>query len=225
VTSSIVTRPSATSKLCHDRRGTQTIWQAICATAGRYPEPALFSMSWAEDRTFTGVELAKSTTGKSMTRSRNWQRRCKQKGFGPGFRFMLLMENRPDCLCRCCAQRIAPRWFGQSDLRTFRAQLIWRVIPEPSSSSTLRHRMRMTRGERKRLPYWARRSRGRNPFHNQGTAGRLRWRADGDAARWAREEMKRMLLYLRHTQPRLVILTQHLFLNPDDGTHAGGSAP
>ncbi|MCC0036519.1 MAG: AMP-binding protein [Hoeflea sp.] len=74
--------------------GTQTIWQAFAATAGLYPDRPLFNVM-AETAEIYGIEPGETSYRQVQEQVTELAAALQQKGYGPGFRVMLLLENRP----------------------------------------------------------------------------------------------------------------------------------
>ena len=74
--------------------GTQTIWQAFAATAGRYPERPVFNVM-AETAGIYGIEAGEMSYRQVQDQVTELASALQQKGYGPGFRVMILLENRP----------------------------------------------------------------------------------------------------------------------------------
>lgn len=75
--------------------GTQTIWQAFAATAGRYPDRPVFNVLQETADTY-GIEAGEMSYRQASEKVAVVAAELQQAGYGPGHRVMLLMENRPD---------------------------------------------------------------------------------------------------------------------------------
>ncbi|OCW57679.1 AMP-binding protein [Hoeflea olei] len=75
--------------------GAQTIWQAFSDTAGRYPERALFNVL-PETAAIYGIDAGETGYRAAHDRVTELAAALQQAGYGPGFRVMLLLENRPE---------------------------------------------------------------------------------------------------------------------------------
>jgi acyl-CoA synthetase (AMP-forming)/AMP-acid ligase II len=74
--------------------GTQTIWQAFAATAGLYPDRPVFNVM-AETADIYGIDPGETSYRQVQEQVTELAAALQQKGYGPGFRVMLLLENRP----------------------------------------------------------------------------------------------------------------------------------
>lgn len=75
--------------------GTQSIWQAFAASAGRHPERPVFNVL-GETAKIYGIEPGEVSYREVQGQVTELAAALQQKGYGPGFRIMLLLENRPD---------------------------------------------------------------------------------------------------------------------------------
>ncbi|MGJ8569839.1 MAG: AMP-binding protein [Hoeflea sp.] len=75
--------------------GIQSIWQAFAATAGLYPERPVFNVM-AETAEIYGIAPGETSYREVCNQVTQLAAALQQKGYGPGFRVMLLLENRPE---------------------------------------------------------------------------------------------------------------------------------
>jgi len=75
--------------------GTQTIWQAFSATASLYPDRALFNVM-DETAGIYGIEAGETSYREVSDQVTQLAAALQEKGYGAGFRVMLLLENRPE---------------------------------------------------------------------------------------------------------------------------------
>lgn len=75
--------------------GTQTIWQAFAATAALYPDRPVFNVM-AETAGIYGIEPGELSYTQVQNQVTELAAALQQQGYGPGFRVMLLLENRPE---------------------------------------------------------------------------------------------------------------------------------
>ena len=86
--------------------GTQTIWQAFAATAGRYPDRAMFNVL-QETADIYGIPAGELSYRQVQTQVTELAAVLQQKGYGPGYRVMLLLENRPEFFVWLLALKVA----------------------------------------------------------------------------------------------------------------------
>jgi len=72
-----------------------SIWQAFAATAGRYPDRAVFNVL-QETAVIYGIEPGDMNYRQVQGQVTELAAALQQKGYGPGYRVMLLLENRPE---------------------------------------------------------------------------------------------------------------------------------
>jgi acyl-CoA synthetase (AMP-forming)/AMP-acid ligase II len=75
--------------------GTQTIWQAFAATAGRYPDRPVFNVM-GETAGIYGIDPGELSYSHVQGQVTELAAALQRQGYGPGFRVMLLLENRPE---------------------------------------------------------------------------------------------------------------------------------
>lgn len=75
--------------------GTQTIWQAFSATASLYPDRAVFNVM-DETAEIYGIEAGETSYREVSDQVTQLAAALQEKGYGAGFRVMLLLENRPE---------------------------------------------------------------------------------------------------------------------------------
>lgn len=75
--------------------GTQSIWQAFAAAAGHHPDRPVFNVM-AETAEIYGIDPGQTSYREVSDQVTQLAAMLQQKGYGPGFRVMLLMENRPE---------------------------------------------------------------------------------------------------------------------------------
>ncbi|MEP3435956.1 MAG: AMP-binding protein [Hoeflea sp.] len=75
--------------------GTQTIWQAFAASASRYPDRPLFNVM-GETAGIYGIAPGETGYRQVHEQVTVLAAALQQKGYGPGYRVMLLLENRPE---------------------------------------------------------------------------------------------------------------------------------
>ncbi|WP_417411342.1 AMP-binding protein [Hoeflea sp.] len=75
--------------------GTQSIWQAFAATASLYPDRPVFNVM-AETAGIYGIDPGETSYREVSDKVTQLAAVLQQKGYGPGFRVMLLLENRPE---------------------------------------------------------------------------------------------------------------------------------
>ena len=75
--------------------GTQSIWQAFAATAGLYPDRPVFNVM-AETADIYGIDPGETSYREVCDQVTQLAAALQEKGYGPGFRVMLLLENRPE---------------------------------------------------------------------------------------------------------------------------------
>lgn len=74
--------------------GTQSIWQAFAASAGLLPDRPVFNVL-SETAGIYGIEPGETSYRQVQEQVTELAAALQQKGYGPGFRVMLLLENRP----------------------------------------------------------------------------------------------------------------------------------
>ena len=75
--------------------GTQSIWQAFAATASRHPDRPVFNVL-GETAEIYGIPAGELSYGRVQGAVTDLATSLQQKGYGPGYRVMLLLENRPE---------------------------------------------------------------------------------------------------------------------------------
>lgn len=75
--------------------GTQTIWQAFAASASRYPDRPLFNVM-GETAGIYGIAPGETGYQQVHEQVTVLAAALQQEGYGPGYRVMLLLENRPE---------------------------------------------------------------------------------------------------------------------------------
>jgi len=75
--------------------GTQTIWQAFAATASLYPDRPAFNVM-DETANIYGIEPGETSYREVSDQVTQLAAALQEKGYGRGFRVMLLLENRPE---------------------------------------------------------------------------------------------------------------------------------
>ena len=130
--------------------GTQSIWQAFAATASRHPDRPVFNVL-GETAEIYGIPAGELSYGRVQGAVTDLATSLQQKGYGPGYRVMLLLENRPEILRLAAGAQPHRRLggAGQSGSEAFRTHLYggaFRTIPHgrdfESATMTFRQRRR-----------------------------------------------------------------------------------
>jgi non-ribosomal peptide synthetase component F len=123
-------------------QGTQTIWQAFAATAGLYQDRPVFNIM-AETAGIYGIEPGEVSYRQVQEQVTELAAALQQKGYGPGFRVMLLLENRPQFFPLAAGAQPDRRLggSGQSGSQAFRTHLYgrpFRALPDYRACEPLR---------------------------------------------------------------------------------------
>ncbi|KGF68313.1 AMP-binding protein, partial [Hoeflea sp. BAL378] len=194
--------------------GIETIWQAFAATAARYPDRPVFNVL-AETAAIYGIDPGERRYGAVRDRASDLAEALLAKGYGPGFRVMLLMENRPDFF----VWLIALNRIGASvvpvnpDLR--HAELTYMAgHSEPSLIVGLAGRCEDLAAAAREAGLSVAVIAPGDPLPGPGTAGPVALRTDPAGVPLGGEAMEAALLYTSGTtgSPKGCILTNTYFL-------------
>jgi acyl-CoA synthetase (AMP-forming)/AMP-acid ligase II len=194
--------------------GTQTIWQAFAATAGLYQDRPVFNIM-AETAGIYGIEPGEVSYRQVQEQVTELAAALQQKGYGPGFRVMLLLENRPQFFVWLLAlNRIGASVVPVNpDLR--HSELTYMAgHSEPSLIVGLANRCDELAAAASdaglSVPVIA----PGDPVPQPGTAGAVALRVDETGEALGSEEMEAALLYTSGTtgNPKGCILTNTYFL-------------
>jgi len=194
--------------------GTQTIWQAFVASAGRYPDRPVFNVM-AETADIYGIEPGEISYRQVHGKVTELAAALQQKGYGPGFRGMLLMENRPDFFTWLLAlNRIGASVVPVNpDLR--HSELTYMAgHSEPSLIVGLAARCDDLAAAAKEAGLTVAVIAPGDPIPQPGTAGPVALRTDETGSTLGGEDMEAALLYTSGTtgSPKGCILTNTYFL-------------
>jgi len=194
--------------------GTHTIWQAFAATAGRYPDRPVFNVM-GETAEIYGIEPGEMSYGQVHDSVTALADELQQKGYGPGFRVMLLMENRPVFFVWLLAlNRIGASVVPVNpDLR--HSELTYMAgHSEPSLIVGIAERCEGLAAAAEEAGLSVQVITPGDPVLVPGTAGPVALRADGFGGTLGGEELEAALLYTSGTtgSPKGCILTNTYFL-------------
>ena len=194
--------------------GTQTIWQAFAATASRHPDRPVFNVL-RETAVIYGIpagELSYRQVHDSIT---VLEASLQRQGYGPGYRVMLLLENRPEFFVWLLAlNRIGASVVPVNpDLR--HSELTYMAgHSEPSLIVGLQHRRDDLAAAAKEAGLTVEVIAPGDSVPPPGTAGPVALRSDAAGAPLDGEAMEAALLYTSGTtgSPKGCILTNTYFL-------------